>query len=87
MVKKNLVDTDMCIAIIKMIEKEKRTNIAKMAKKLGTSTSKVSRCIKNAREILKVKIKWVPSPLLDDPGWWEVNDYGLLDKKRIKKKK
>jgi len=73
------VNTRRVVEIIKMINRDKRTTAPKMAEALGTSVPTIRRTIRKARDILGVDIRWQPSPLVDDPGWYEIHNYGILD--------
>lgn len=74
------IDTNMVIAILRMIrEKNGRINQGEMAAALNVSKPTIARAIKRARDHLKVDIVYVRTPEVDDPGWWEVRNYGILD--------
>lgn len=81
-----LIDTDMVIRIINMILADEHTTAKKMSDKIDTSIPTIRRTIKRAREVLGVDIQYHHSPLIDDPGRYEIHNYGILDKAALDKK-
>lgn len=82
----SLVNTERVIQIIRIINKDKNTTAKKMADEIGISIPTIRRTIKRAREILGVDIKYSHSPMVDDPGWYEIKNYGVLNSSALGEK-